>query len=110
MVRAGGAALGSAANASAHNRGVDVDIARAQLRQQAERDFYDQTIRRDESGRANQRQAWDLMNRAAYVERATGKSPGFAGEYSRDIQAPSDAQRSTAAIAREEIRNKKGSR
>jgi hypothetical protein len=105
FARAGSEALGAYSNAAAGNRGVqlEADIARAELQQAAERDYFDQVIRREQSGREGQRQSWDLMNRAAYVESATGKAPGFAGKYSRNITPPSDAQRSTAAIVREEM-------
>ena len=94
-----GSALGAGASAAAHNRGVtlDADIARAQLDQQAGRDFFDQTLAREDEGRKKQRNAWEMSNRAAYVKNApdnlnrTSLSP-----YSKPLAGPSGDQRTAA--------------
>lgn len=106
ILGAAGKAFGSAADTAAHNRGVqfDADIAKAQLEQQAERDYNDQMLKREQEGRAKQKNAWEMMNRAAYVQDApanlntTNLSP-----YSREIKGPNEGQRAGATSMFEQM-------
>ena len=105
-----GSGMSNAANASAHNRGVqlEADIAkagleqqaerdyygnvvnRAQLEQQAERDYNTQVLKREEEGRAKQANAWEKMNRAASRRDAPSNvNRTMLSPYSKSLAGPS---------------------
>ncbi len=99
LLGAAGKMLGAGASGAAHNRGVqfDADIARAQLEQQAERDYSSATIAREEEGRAKQGNAWEMMNRAAYVQDApTNLNKTNLSTYSKPLAGPNEGQRTAA--------------
>lgn len=96
---AAGAALGAGAQSAAHNRGVqfDADIAGAQLKQQAERDYNDQMLKREDEGRKKQRNAWEMMNRGAYMKNAPDNlNTTMLSPYSKAIAGPDAGQRAAA--------------
>lgn len=94
-----GAAINSATQSAANNRGVELEanIARAQLDQQAERDTNSANMARSADDRAGQKSAWELLNHAAYVANApanmntTNLSP-----YSKPVAGPGADERAGA--------------
>ncbi len=99
LIGAAGSAMGSAANSAAHNRGVqlEADIAKAHLEQQAERDYNDQLLRREDEGRKKERNAWEMLHRAAYVQNAPSDlNTTKLSTYSKSIAGPDANQRMAA--------------
>ena len=80
MLQRFGAGASAGADAMAANRGTQfsADTQRAMLAQQAERDFYNQSIAREQAGRDKDRNAWEMMKphpRRECAERPEQDSP-----------------------------------
>jgi len=94
----GAGMIGGAADDMAANRGnrAEFDLYNQGVEQDGENAYNDALIKREAAGRAARQSAWDIMNRAAYVGRADGSTPGFS-PYSKPIMAPSAEQKAAAA-------------
>lgn len=100
MLRLLGGAASTAADGMAANRGVQfsADTQRAMLQQQSGRDFYDQSIRREQAGRDKDRNAWEMMNRASSVVNAPANlNKTMLSPYSRSLAGPDAYVREQAA-------------
>lgn len=94
-LRAGGAMLSGGAQASASNRGSQIEalLAEQQLRQQGNRDYQNALVNREAEGRNERTSAWKQLQQAAYVQDWQNKAPVSAqfGSGGRDLQGPSDS-------------------
>jgi hypothetical protein len=69
VLEAGGSMLSAGANASASNRGAQIEAAIEQerLRQQQQRDYRDALVQREQEGRASATDAFKKMQQATYL-------------------------------------------
>lgn len=94
ILGAGGSAIGAASNAAANNRGekyagqldlerllMEREMAQAGLQGQSDRDFFDQSIAREQEGRAGSADAFRKLMSAQRVL-SPGAKPQLAGQYS----------------------------
>lgn len=102
---AGGQAAGAAANTMAANRSVGLQAAvdAEQLDAARRRSYFDQMLAREEDRRASGADALKRYQQANYVSDPNrGKAPGFAGKYSRDVNAGPPLDPAIVAAFREE--------
>jgi hypothetical protein len=102
VIAAGGAGAGAAAETAAGNRASrnEWNMDDAMIRQRQQEAYDAAMLARQKQAEAQQHNAYQDAMRAAYVKSATGKTPGFS-PYSKDIAAPTDEQRATAAAMAE---------
>jgi hypothetical protein len=112
LIKAGADLYGSYKGAQAANRGADLEaqLARETIAQQKERDFNEAAVAREAEGRAGQRSAWDLLNRASYVKNApTNLNTTNLSPYSRAIAGPSaEARQGATSLEAETLKRLAG--
>jgi hypothetical protein len=84
----------------AQNRGTqaEFDLVNAQLKQQAERDFFEQSVGREKAGRDKDRNAWEMMNRANTMSQAPANlNRTMLSPYSRAQEGPNEFMREQAS-------------
>jgi hypothetical protein len=107
IVGTAGRALASGADASAHNRGVQLDASMEanKLNQQAHRDWYNQMVERETTGRDIRNDSWKALQQGDYVENWKPSGQKFS-PYTRDLVAPSDAVREAGAARAADARSR----
>lgn len=102
-----GSMLTSGAEASAANRGTKIDVGMEanRLNQQAERDWYNQMVMREQEGRTNRNDSWKALQQGAYVENWKPSGQKFS-PYTRDLVAPADSVREAGAARAADARTR----
>jgi hypothetical protein len=102
-----GRAASGAAQASANNRGaqLDAEMEAKKLNQQAYRDWYNQMVERETTGVGVRNDAWKAVQQGDYVENWKAPTQKFS-PYTRDLEAPSDAMRQAGGARRDDARSR----
>ena len=104
---AGGRMMGSAAEASANNRGVKLDASMEanKLNQQAYRDWYGQMLEREQEGRTGRNDSWKALQQGSYVADWKKPTQSFS-PYTRELVGPSDMVREGGAARAADARTR----
>lgn len=88
---AAGAGLGAASQASASNRGtqIDVGLTQQQLQDQATRDWYNELVQQAQTGDSTRANAWKDLLHAAYVKNWVQPASGVFSPYTKPLTPPS---------------------
>ena len=106
IIGAAGSALSKGSQASANNRGAQLDatLTAEQINTNKYRDWYQMMVDRDTSergwqteNRAAEGDAWKRLQQAAYTANSTGPKTGGFSPYTKAIAGPSDEVKAAAA-------------
>src|SRR5688572_18963852 len=91
VLEAGGAMLSAGANASASNRGAQIEAAIEQerLRQQQEQNYRDALVQREQEGRASATDAFKKLQQATYLMNRGDYSPASVTSQGKPMQLAS---------------------
>lgn len=92
ILQAGGRMLTSNAQASADNRGTELEanLEIEKLKQQAQKDYMDQLLARSKDDREGEGDAWKKLQTSGYVSNWKQPATNSFSPYSRPLVAPSD--------------------